>query len=129
VRLRIAAGAFIALHGLVHAMYIGQALRWFELRDGMTWPDGAVFLPMASDRAVKVFAAITIGISSLALVVGGVAIAMNAGWGRPLTLVAAIAASLSHVLLWNGDIRTSPDQGLYGVIINIAIAAWILVTS
>ena len=41
----IAAGVFITLHGLVHAMYVGQALRWFELRESMTWPDGAVLMP------------------------------------------------------------------------------------
>jgi hypothetical protein len=124
----MAAGAFIALHGLVHAMYVGQALRWFELREGMTWPDGVRLIPVSSDTALRVFAAITIGISSLALVVGGVGIAIDAGWGRPVTLIAAIAASVFHILLWNGDKRTAPDQGLYGVIINIAIVVLILVT-
>ena len=125
----IAAGVFIALHGLVHAMYVGQALRWFELREGMTWPDGAALLPVRSNTTLHVVAAVTIGSSSLALVVGGVGIALDAGWGRPVTLVAAIAASVFHILLWNGDIRTAPDQGLYGVIINILIVVWILATS
>jgi hypothetical protein len=32
---------FIVLHGLVHLLYAGQALRFFELRPGLTWPDGA----------------------------------------------------------------------------------------
>ena len=124
----IAAGVFIALHGLVHAMYVGQALRWFELREGMTWPDGAVLLPVFSNTTLHVVAAFTIGLASLALVVGGAGIALDAGWGRPVTLVAAIAASVFHVLLWNGDIRTAADQGLYGVIINIVIVVWILAT-
>jgi hypothetical protein len=60
----IAAGVFIALHGLVHAMYVGQALRWFELREGMTWPDGAVLLPVRSNTTLHVVAAVAIGISS-----------------------------------------------------------------
>jgi hypothetical protein len=127
--MRIAAGVFIALHGLVHAMYVGQALRWFELREGMTWPDGAVLMQVFSNTALHVIAAITIGVSSLALVIGGVGIALDAGWGRSVTLVAAIAASVFHILLWNGDIRTAPDQGLYGVIINMVIVVWILATS
>jgi hypothetical protein len=126
--MRIAAGVFIALHGLVHAMYVGQALRWFELREGMTWPDGACLLPVFSNTTLHVVAAVTIGVSSLALVAGGVGIALDAGWGRPVTLVAAVAASVFHIVLWNGDIRTAPDQGLYGVIINIVIVVWILAT-
>jgi hypothetical protein len=126
--MRIAAGVFIALHGLVHAMYVGQALRSFELREGMTWPDGAVLMPVISRTTLHVVAAITVGISSLALVAGGVGIALDAGWGRPVTLVAAVAASVFHIVLWNGDIRTAPDQGLYGVIINILIVVWILST-
>jgi hypothetical protein len=126
--MRIAAGVFIALHGLVHAMYVGQALRWFELREGMTWPDGAALLPVFSNTTLHVIAAISIGVSSLALVVGGVGIALDAGWGRPVTLAAAVAASVFHILLWNGDIRTAAEQGLYGVIINIVIVVWILAT-
>jgi hypothetical protein len=31
-------GIFFLLHGLVHLLYAGQSLRFFELRPGMTWP-------------------------------------------------------------------------------------------
>ena len=124
----IAVGIFIILHALVHAMYVGQALRWFELRDGMVWPVGARFLPSGiSDAAVRTLAAITIGITSLAFVAGGVGILVGAGWGGWVTITAAIVVSLLHVLLWNGDRKTAPDQGLYGVIINAVIVVWILV--
>jgi hypothetical protein len=109
-------------------MYVGQALRWFELREGMTWPDGTALLPVSSKTTLHAIAAVAIGVSSLALVAGGVGIALDAAWGRPVTLVAAIAASVFHILLWNGDVRTAPDQGLYGVIINIEINVWILAT-
>jgi hypothetical protein len=37
----IFAGIFFILHALVHLLYAGQALRYFELRPGLTWPDGA----------------------------------------------------------------------------------------
>jgi len=122
----IAAGVLIAMHGLVHAMYVGQALRWFELRDGMAWPAGARFLSAIPDTALRVSAAITVGVSSLALVAGGIGIAMDAGWGPAVALVAAIAVSVAHLVLWDGDVKTFPDQGLYGIVINVVIVVWIV---
>ena len=128
--MRIAAGTFIVFHGLVHLMYVGQALGWFELRTGMTWPVGARLPPSGiSDSGLRAFAAITIGITSVALVVGGVGILLGAEWGGWVTIVSASILSLLHILLWDGDMKTSPDQGLYGVIINVVIVGWILATS
>ena len=124
----IAVGVFVAMHGLVHAMYVGQALRWFELREGMTWPAGARFLPAIPDTALRVSAAITVGVSSLALVAGGIGIAMGTGWGPAVTLVAAIVVSVAHLVLWDGDVKTFPDQGLYGIVINVVIVVWIVAT-
>ena len=124
----IAVGVFVAMHGLVHAMYVGQALRWFELRDGMTWPVGARFLPAIPDNALRISAAIAVGVSSLALVAGGIGIAMGSGWGPTLTFVAAIVLSVLHLLLWDGDAATFPDQGLYGIVINVVIVVWIVAT-
>ncbi len=51
---------------------------------------------------------------------------MDAGWGAWVTIASAVLVSLLHILLWDGDMKTSPDQGLYGVIINVIIVAWIL---
>jgi hypothetical protein len=93
----------------------------------MAWPTGARFLPPAiPDGGLRAFAAITIGITSLALVAGGVGILVDAGWGAWVTIASAVLVSLLHILLWDGDMKTSPDQGLYGVIINVIIVAWIL---
>jgi hypothetical protein len=125
--MRFAVGAFIILHGLVHAMYVGQALQWFELRVGMAWPIGAQFLPSGiSDGVLRTSTAISIGIASAALVAGGVGVLLDAGWGGSVTVASAIVVSLLHVLLWDGDMKTSPDQGLYGIIINVVIVAWIV---
>lgn len=126
--MRILAGALIILHGLVHLMYVGQALRWFELREGMDWPTGARLVPgRTSDSGLRGFAAITIGMASFALVAGGVGILLDTVWASWVTIIGAILLSFLHVLLWNGDLKTSPDQGLYGVIINAVIVVWLLV--
>ena len=121
--MRYAAGVFIVLHAMVHAMYAGQALRWFELREGMAWPLEARLLSSVSDDSLRVFAAIAIGITSVTLIAGGVGIYLDATWGGGVTVAAAIVLSLLHLLLRDGDLRTSPDQGHYGIIINLVIPA------
>ena len=80
------------------------------------------------DTALRVAAAITVGILSLALVAGGIGIAMGTGWGPTVTLVAAVVVSVAHLVLWDGDVKTFPDQGLYGIVINIVIVVWIVAT-
>ena len=121
-----AAGVFIFFHALVHAMYVGQAMQWFELRDDMTWPLGSRFLSSVPENGLRLFAASAIGIASLALMAGAIGILLDTAWGDGVTVVAAAVLSLLHIMLWDGDLKTSPDQGLYGVIINVVIVAWVL---
>jgi hypothetical protein len=42
--MNIFAGIFFVLHAFVHLLYAGQAARWFELRPGLAWPEGAWLL-------------------------------------------------------------------------------------
>jgi hypothetical protein len=125
--MRLVAGAFIVLHGLVHAMYVGQAMRWFELREGMAWPTGSRLMRSVPDDRLRRFAAITIGMGALLLIGGGIGILLDAGWGPGVTVAGAVLASIVHILLWSGNVKTAPDEGLYGVIINVVIVVGILV--
>ncbi len=126
--MRIALGIFIILHALVHAIYVGQALRWFELRPGMTWPDGSWALGSLSDGAVRALAAISIGLCSVAMIVGAAGYLAGAGWGTWTVVGSATLVSAFHALLWSGKWSEFGDQGGYGVVINVAIAAVLLAT-
>jgi len=123
---RIAFGIFVIFHALVHAMYVGQALRWFELRPGLTWPDGSWVLSSLSDTGVRLFAALSIGLCSLTMIVGATGYLANASWGGWVVIASAALMSVIHALLWSGAWAQFGDHGGYGVIINIAIIAIIL---
>ncbi len=126
--MRIALGIFIIFHALVHAMYVGQALRWFELRPGMPWPDGSAVLGSLSDGAVRAFAAISIGACSIAMIAGAAGYLAGAEWGTWTVVGSATLVSVAHALLWSGKWSQFGDHGGYGVAINVALVAVLLAT-
>jgi len=39
--MRVLAALFLVGHGWVHAIYVGQARRLFQVQPGASWPDGS----------------------------------------------------------------------------------------
>ncbi len=126
--MRIAFGIFIIFHALVHAMYAGQALRWFELKPGMTWPDGSWALSSLSDGGVRLFAALSIGLCSLVMIAGAAGYLAGANWGGWVVIAGAALVSVAHILLWSGKWADFADHGGIGVLINATVIAVILAT-
>jgi hypothetical protein len=115
-------GAFLLAHGLVHVLYVGQSLRIFELRPGLTWPDGAWALSWSTGgRGAHLVAAVLLALAAAGFVVSGVALAFRQPWWQAVVLSAAGVSTAAFVLLWNRRLRELGEQGLYGVLINAAI--------
>ena len=71
--MRYFAGIFFILHALVHLLYIGQALRFFDLRPGLTWPDGAwAFSRLLGSPATRWLAAGSLALAALGFVAAGI---------------------------------------------------------
>jgi hypothetical protein len=120
--LRFLLGGFFILHGMVHLLYAGQALRFFELQPGLAWPQGAWALPRAlGEPATRVLAAIGCGLAALGLVASGAGLLASQSWWRPLLAGAAAFSAIIFVLFWNGKMERLPDQGWVAVLINAAI--------
>lgn len=45
--MRLLVALFLVGHGLVHAIYVGQARRLYRVEAGATWPDGSWALARA----------------------------------------------------------------------------------
>jgi hypothetical protein len=125
---RVFLGIFLILHGMVYAMYVGQALQWFELKPGMQWPTGAwAFSSQMSDSGLRTLAATSVGLASLALMVGGTGMLFGAGWADWVAIGGAVLASVATILLWSGKWAEVADHGGIGVLINVAAIVAILV--
>lgn len=120
-------GVFISLHAMVHVLYAGHTLRFFELRPGLTWPDGSwLFSRLLGNPAVRWLAAVFLTLAALGFLSAGLGLFFGAGWARPVTLGAAGFSVLIYLLLWDGKFQALPDQGGVGILINLGIfvAVW-----
>jgi hypothetical protein len=121
-------GIFFVLHAMVHLLYAGQAMRFFELRPGMLWPDGAwLFSRLLGNELIRLLATISLALTALGYAAGGLGLFLRQEWWRPAAAGAAIVSSLIYILFWDGKLHDLPEKGGIGILINLAILAVILV--
>jgi uncharacterized membrane protein YphA (DoxX/SURF4 family) len=126
--LRIIVGVFMVLHGLVHLLYVGQSQRFFELQPGLVWPDGAwAFSRFLGDEAIRNLASVLLILVTIGFVTGGVGILAGQDWWRRLVVGAAVLSAALYILMWNGHLQRLNDQGIIGILINMAILAAVLI--
>jgi len=126
--LRYITGGFLILHGLVHLLYFGQSWRIFQLQPGLLWPDGSwVFSRLLGNDPTRVVASFSLVMAAIGLAVGGIAILLGQAWWQPLVIGSLIFSSILYLVMWNGRIERLSDQGVIGVLINIAILIAVLV--
>jgi hypothetical protein len=119
---------FLVLHGVVHMLYFGQSARYFELKPGMTWPDGAwAFTRLVGDPVTRNLASIAMILTALGFAAGAIGILASQAWWRPVVISAAAFSTLIYILLWNGQLQDLDGQGGVGILINVAILVAVLI--
>lgn len=121
-------GLFLVAHGAVYGLYAAHAKRLFELKPGLTWPDGSWALSrLIGDPAVRSIVAVLFSLVALGFVVSGIALMARQTWWGLLASFAAIVSTAALLLLWNGQPRGLDAQGAYAILINGGIVASALV--
>jgi hypothetical protein len=125
---RILVGAFLVAHAIVYGLYVGHAVRLFELQPGFTWPDGSWALSgLIGNAGVHMLVAVLFSLVAAGFAIAGVALIARQAWWGPLASVTAIVATVSLVLLWNGRLQGLDTQGAYAILINVGIVVAALV--
>lgn len=120
-------GIFFILHAFVHLLYAGHALRFFELRPGLTWPDGAwAFSRLLGDETTCRLAAVFLALTALGFFAGALGLFLGQDWQQTVSAGAAVLSIATYLLFWNGKFHDLPDQGGIGLLISLGIlvAIW-----
>lgn len=126
--MRVLVALFLVGHGLVHALYVGQARRHFEVEPGARWPAGSWALSRAwGDPATRWVVAIVFSLVAAAFAVAGIALLARAPWWAAIAGSAAVASAVVLVLAWDGRLRGVDVQGAYALLIDTVIVALALV--
>ena len=125
---KIIVSIFLLLHGFVHLLYFGHSQQIFELQPGLIWPEGSwVFSNLLGGDKTRLLASASLALIAIAFILAGVGLFFRQTWWRIIFVIAIVFSSLVYILLWNGKMEQLPDQGLVGILINIALAVFILV--
>ncbi|RPI34209.1 MAG: hypothetical protein EHM70_03610 [Chloroflexota bacterium] len=118
---------FLILHGIVHLLYAGQSRHIFELRPGMTWPDGSwLFSRLFGEPATSLMATILLGLCAFGFFTGGVGLFLHQEWWRPVVTGTAIVSTVIFLLLWDSRFQGLSEQGGVGLLINLALLGVVL---
>ncbi len=124
----IPVGIFMVLHGLVHLLYLGQGIKKFELKEGLTWPENAwAFSSFLNTNAIQQIAAVGLAIAAAGFIVSGVSLVAHKSWWHVAAISTTIFSTLLYILLWDGNTKQLADKGGVGILINLVLLAGILI--
>lgn len=121
--LKIGIGIFIVLHGLVYLLYFGLSRKLFELDKPLVgFPERSwLFSKFLNESAVRSLASLLFALTILILVVSGTLFLFDVNGWRSVLMFAAVFASVTTILFWDGKLQRLPDKGFIGVLINVVI--------
>jgi hypothetical protein len=126
--IKVIAGIFLVLHGLIHLLYFGQSARLFELQPGMLWPDGSwAFSKLLGEGGTRTLASIFCILAALGFVIAGVGVLFGQSWWRMVVVASAAFSAVLYIFFWNGRFQRLDGQGAVGILIDAAILVAVLV--
>ena len=115
-------GIFYIFHGLVHLLYMGHSLNYFELEKDFIWPDNSKFLAnIFSLQTKKLIASVMCAISAISFFVSGICVLIGYTWHNQEVIVAVITSTILFIAFWDGSRSKLHTQGGIAILINMLI--------
>lgn len=126
--LRVLAGVFLILHGLVHLWYFTLSQRLVTFQPEMGWTGRSWLLSrFVQESSLRTIASALYVLAAIAFIFGSVGIFLRADWIRPVLIGSAIFSSTAILLFWDGSGEMLVQKGVLGLAINLAILVVMLV--
>lgn len=124
---RLLGGLFLVLHGLVHLWYVVLSQGWVEIEEQMGWGGRSWILsPFLTSETILALASALYVVVTVGFVIGGLGFAFRRDWWEAVVIGAALFSTLVIVSMWNGEFELLIEKGAAGVLINIALVAYLL---
>lgn len=126
-----AIAVFLAFHGVVHGWYVVLSRGWIE-PDGDEAPawgwNGRSWLLSGALPEARILdaASVLYGLVVVGFVVGAAGLVVSAGWATPVLVGAAVLSTAVIVVMWDGSPAQLTEKGALGVLIDVAVVAWLL---
>ncbi len=125
--LRLLAGVFLGLHGLVHLWYVVLSQGWIEVEDAMGWNGQSWLLsPVLDSGIILSVASVLYVLVTLGFVAGGIGYALGREWSSTVLIGAAILSTVLLLAMWDGEPDLLVEKGLLGVLINVGLVAYLI---
>lgn len=125
--LRLGAAVFLALHGLVHLWYVVLSQGWVEIEDQMGWSGHSWLLSgVLEGETILGLGSILYILVTVGFVGGAVGLAIGSPWWEWTVIAASVLSSVVILALWDGEFTLLVEKGFVGVLLNVAIVAYVL---
>ena len=121
-------GILFILHGLVHLLYMGHSLGYFELEKGLSWPNNSRLLSGISGEGIKQqIAGILCILAAVFFVLSGLFMLIGYSWNHAEVFTAVGISTLLFVAFWDGSMNKLPAQGGIAILINVFILIYTII--
>ena len=126
--MKIFLGIFFILHGLVHLLYMGHSLNYFELEKGFIWPNNSKLLGnIFSLPTIKMLAGVLCFIAAISFILSGTCVLIGHSYQHLVSIISVIVSTVLFIAFWDGSRIKIHTQGGIAIIINILIFVFILI--
>ena len=120
-------GVFYILHGLVHLLYMGHSLNYFELEKGFTWPGNSRLLAKIFGlKTNKLIASILCIIAAISFVLSGICSVSGQVWLNKAVITSVIVSTVLFIAFWDGTRNKLHTQGGIAIILNVLVLIYTL---
>lgn len=93
----------------------------------MLWPDGSWLLSKVfGNESIGVIAGICCIIATAGFLTGSIGLFASQSWWKAVVVASAAFSAMIFILLWDGKFKMLANNGIFAVLINIAIFVTLL---
>ena len=123
-----AVGLVLVAHGWVHFVYAASTRGWPGPGEGWGWSAHSWLLSsVVEEESIGKLASVFIVVVALGFVIGAIGYAFSRERWATVLVGTALLSTFLYTATWDGRFTSLPETGAPGVLVDVAVPAWLLV--